>query len=69
MIEPITKKIENEPLLTATINLFDVQIDPHSIKDEALRNKAANKLNKIFDRIEVLPLLKEDTQQIHEYCR
>lgn len=66
IIEPITKKIENEPLCTTTFSLFEVQIGSHAIKDEALRNKALNKLNKIFDRIEILPLLKKDASRAAE---
>ena len=66
MIKPITKKIGNEPLFTTTFNLFEAQIGSYSIKNEELRNKAIDKLNKTFDRIEVLPFLKRDALKAAE---
>ncbi|KYK35415.1 MAG: type II toxin-antitoxin system VapC family toxin [Theionarchaea archaeon] len=66
MIKPITKKIGNEPLFTTTFNLFEAQIGSYSIKNEELRNKAIDKLNKTFDRIEVLPFLKGDALKAAE---
>jgi predicted nucleic acid-binding protein len=66
IIKPITKKIEREPLFTTTFNLFETQIGSYSIKNEEFRNKAIEKLNKAFDRMEVLPFLKEDALKAAE---
>ncbi len=66
MIKPITKKIGNEPLFTTTVNLFEAQMGSYSIRDEKLRNKAIDKLNKTFERIEVLPFLKGDALKAAE---
>ena len=66
MIKPITKKIGNKPLFTTTLNLFEAQMGSYSIKNEELRNKAIDKLNKTFDRIEILPFLKGDALKAAE---
>ena len=66
IIKPITERIENKPLFTTTFNLFEAQIGSYSIKNEELRNKAIDKLNKTFDRIEVLPFLKGDALKAAE---
>jgi predicted CopG family antitoxin len=65
MIKRLTERIENEPLFTITFNLFEAQIGFYSINEE-LRNKATDKLNKTFDRIEVLPFLKGDALKAAE---
>lgn len=66
MIRPTTKKIVNKPLFTTTFNLFEAQMGSYSIKNEELRNKAIDKLNRTFDRIEVLPFLKGDALKAAE---
>lgn len=66
MIKPITKEIGNEPLLTSTLNLFEAQMGSYSLNNEKLRNKAIDKLNKTFDRIEILPFLKGDALKAAE---
>jgi predicted nucleic acid-binding protein len=46
--------------------LFEAQMGSYSIKNEELRNKAIDKLNKTFDRIEILPFLKGDALKAAE---
>ncbi len=60
------KKIGNESLFTTTLNLYEAQMSSYSIRNEKLRNKAINKLNKPFNRIETLPFLKGDTLKAAE---
>lgn len=66
MIKPITKRIVNESLSTTVFNLFEVRMGSYSIRNEELKNKAIDKLNRTFDRIEVLLFLKRDALKAAE---
>ena len=62
----MTQQIENDIVCTTTFNVFEVQIGTYSIRDEKMRKKSFDKLNKVFKRINILPFLENDALKAAE---
>ena len=42
-------------MCTTSFTVFEVQIGSYSIRDEKMRKKSFDKLNKVFNRVNILP--------------
>jgi len=66
VIEMVTKEIETDFLCTTTFNVFEAQVGSYALKDKGMRKKAIEKLNRVLNRIEILPFLEEDALRAAE---